>query len=40
VRLDWRVPLEITKDYLLGAAKDELVISYVVRLRPVHPNRS
>lgn len=40
VRLDWRVPPKITRDYLLGVARDELDVSYVVRLRLTSPDRS
>lgn len=37
VRLDWSAPPEITEDYFLGVAKDELDVSYVVRLRLTRP---
>ncbi|MGD2217830.1 MAG: hypothetical protein PVJ64_13825 [Gemmatimonadales bacterium] len=39
VRLDWMVPPTITRNYLLGMARDELDTSYVVRLRLVRPER-
>jgi hypothetical protein len=37
VILDWMVPPLITRDYLLGVARDEWDVSYVVRLRFVRP---
>ncbi len=37
VRLDWMVPPPITRDHLLGVARDESDVSYVVRLRIVRP---
>lgn len=40
VRLDWMVPPEITEDYLLGVALDELDVRYVVRLRLTRSRRS
>ena len=40
VRLDWMVPPEITEDYLLGVALDELDVRYVVRLRLKRSERS
>ncbi len=40
VRLDWMVPPKITNDNLLGVARDNLDVSYVVRLRIVRFSRS